>query len=123
MANEIKGVGSLMDNNIPSQIDPDDLDAEVQLEIMDLGEPLVRNSDIEGSPEIEIIQEDDGGVTIDFDPQDERGSSDDFYANLAEEMPDRELAAIASELLDQFDANKASRQDWEETYANGLELL
>jgi len=123
MANEIKGVGSLMDNNIPSQIYPDDLDAEVQLEIMDLGEPLVRNSDIEGSPEIEIIQEDDGGVTIDFDPQDERGSSDDFYANLAEEMPDRELAAIASELLDQFDANKASRQDWEETYANGLELL
>ena len=123
MANEIKGVGSLMDNNIPSQIDPDDLDAEVQLEIMDLGEPLVRNSDIEGSPEIEIIQEDDGGATIDFDPQDERGSSDDFYANLAEEMPDRELAAIASELLDQFDANKASRQDWEETYANGLELL
>ena len=123
MANEIKGVGSLMDNNIPSQIDPDDLDAEVQLEIMDLGEPLGRNSDIEGSPEIEIIQEDDGGVTIDFDPQDERGSSDDFYANLAEEMPDRELAAIASELLDQFDANKASRQDWEETYANGLELL
>ena len=123
MANEIKGVGSLMDNNVPSQIDPDDLDAEVQLEIMDLGEPLVRNSDIEGSPEIEIIQEDDGGVTIDFDPQDERGSSDDFYANLAEEMPDRELAAIASELLDQFDANKASRQDWEETYANGLELL
>jgi hypothetical protein len=123
MANEIKGVGSLMDNNIPSQIDPDDLDAEVQLEIMDLGEPLVRNSDIEGSPEIEIIQEDDGGVTIDFDPQDERGSSDDFYANLAEEMPDRELAAIASELLDQFDSNKASRQDWEETYANGLELL
>jgi len=123
MANEIKGVGSLMDNNIPSQIYPDDLDAEVQLEIMDLGEPLVRNSDIEGSPEIEIIQEDDGGVTIDFDPQDERGVSDDFYANLAEEMPDRELAAIASELLDQFDSNKASRQDWEETYANGLELL
>ena len=123
MANEIKGVGSLMDNNIPSQIDPDDLEAEVQLEIMDFGEPLVRNSDIEGSPEIEIIQEDDGGVTIDFDPQDERGSSDDFYANLAEEMPDRELAAIASELLDQFDSNKASRQDWEETYANGLELL
>jgi len=123
MANEIKGVGSLMDNNVPSQIDPDDLDAEVQLEIMDLGEPLVRNSDIEGSPEIEIIQEDDGGVTIDFDPQDERGASDDFYANLAEEMPDRELAAIASDLLDQFDSNKASRQDWEETYANGLELL
>lgn len=50
MANEIKGVGSLMDNNVPSQIDPDDLDAEVQLEIMNLGDPLVRESDIEGSP-------------------------------------------------------------------------
>jgi hypothetical protein len=38
-------------------------------------------------------------------------------------MPDRELGRIASELLGEFDANKASRQEWEDAYANGLELL
>ena len=123
MANEIKGVGSLMDRNVPSQLDPEDLVAEIEIEIPDSQSPLVMSSDIEGDSGIEIIQEDDGGVTIDFDPSDNRGLNDDFYANLAEEMPDRELSAIASDLLEQFDSNKAGRQDWEETYANGLELL
>ena len=73
--------------------------------------------------DIEITAEDDGGVTVDFEPMDQRGTSDDFYANLAEEMPDRELGRIAGELLSEFDANKASRQEWEDAYANGLELL
>ena len=73
--------------------------------------------------DIEILPEEDGGVVVDFEPQDQRGQNDDFYANLAEEMPDRELGRIASELLGEFDANKASRQEWEDAYANGLELL
>jgi hypothetical protein len=62
-------------------------------------------------------------MTVDFDPQDQRGESDDFYMNLAEEMPDRELSRIASELMAEFDANKSGRQEWEDAYANGLELL
>ncbi|MCP4831251.1 MAG: hypothetical protein GY886_03435, partial [Gammaproteobacteria bacterium] len=41
----------------------------------------------------------------------------------AEEIPDRELARISSDLLGEFDANKASRQEWEDAYTNGLELL
>jgi hypothetical protein len=73
--------------------------------------------------DIEITPEEDGGMTVDFDPQDQRGESDDFYMNLAEEMPERELGRIAGELMAEFDSNKASRQDWEDAYANGLELL
>jgi hypothetical protein len=42
---------------------------------------------------------------------------------LAEEMPDRELGRIASDLLGAFDSNKSSRQEWEDTYKNGLDLL
>jgi hypothetical protein len=42
---------------------------------------------------------------------------------LAEEIPDRELSAIASDLLGAYDSNRASRQEWEDTYKNGLELL
>jgi len=123
MAEEERGRGSLMDRNVPSQLDEADLAAELELEIPDSQTPLVNLSDIEGEPAIEIIMEEDGGVTVDFDPTDDRGTSDDFYANLAEEIPDRDLGAIASNLLEQFDANKAGRQDWEDAYAQGLELL
>ena len=111
-------------DRVPSQLDEEDLKAEIELEI-----PGSMDADIipitEGmeTPEIEITMEEDGGVEVDFDPQDQRGMNDDFYANLAEEMPDRELGRIASELLSEFDANKASRQEWEDAYANGLELL
>ena len=114
-----KPIGGLMDNNVPSQLDPEDLAAEVELEIPGSMDNIVA---FEGM-DIEMTPEEDGGVTIDFDPSDQRGESDDFYANLAEEMPDRELSRIAGELLHEFDANKASRQEWEDAYANGLDLL
>ena len=123
MAEEQRGRGSLMDNNVPSQLDEADLEAELEIEIPDSQSPLVNLSDIEGEPTIEIILEEDGGATVDFDPTDDRGTNDDFYANLAEEIPDRDLGAIASNLLEQFDANKAGRHDWEDAYANGLEML
>jgi hypothetical protein len=73
--------------------------------------------------EIGITPTEDGGVEIDFDPADQRGEGEDFDANLAEEMPDRELSRISSEMLAEYDANKSGRQDWEDAYANGLELL
>jgi hypothetical protein len=114
-----KPIGGLMDNNVPSQLDPEDLAAEVELEIPGSMDNVVA---FEGM-DIEMIPEEDGGVTVDFDPADQRGESDDFYANLAEEMPDRELSRIAGELLHEFEANKASRQEWEDAYANGLDLL
>jgi len=118
-------IGGLMDTNVPSQLDEDDLRAEIELEIPDSGaDPFLVSADFgEGAPEIEIVADGDGGVTVDFDPSDMRGDSDDFYANLAEEIPDRELSAIASDLLGAYDSNRASRQEWEDTYKNGLELL
>jgi len=114
-----------IEKGIPSQLDPEDLAAEVELEVPGSMEPMATlDMDVEAeNMDIEITAEDDGGVTVDFEPMDQRGTSDDFYANLAEEMPDRELGRIAGELLSEFDANKASRQEWEDAYANGLELL
>ena len=118
-----KPIGGLMDNNVPSQLDPEDLAAEVELEIPGSMDNVVAFEGMAEGMDIEMIPEEDGGVTVDFDPSDQRGESDDFYANLAEEMPDRELSRIAGELLHEFDANKASRQEWEDAYANGLDLL
>ena len=115
-------IGGLMDTNVPSQLDEDDLRAELEIEIPDSGaDPMLYA--VDSDVEIEISTEDDGGVTVDFDPEDMRGEGGDFYANLAEEIPDRELSRIGSDLAGEFDANKAGRQDWEDAYTDGLELL
>ena len=116
-------IAGMVDKNVPSQLDPEDLAAEVELEVPGSMDNVVAFEGMAENMDIEITPDDDGGVTIDFDPEDQRGSGDDFYMNLAEEMPERELGRIASELLAEFDSNKASRQDWEDAYANGLELL
>jgi len=128
-----RGFGALMDRNVPSQLDEEDLAAEMALELPQSGELeiMLPESDNDvmamfsgsGVGEIEISPTEDGGVEIDFEPQDMRGNSDDFYANLAEEIPDRDLGRIAADLLEQYDANKASRQEWEDAYTEGLELL
>jgi hypothetical protein len=121
---EVNGYSSsLMDRNVPSQLDEDDLKAELEIELPDSQNNVLAMVDAENVGEIEISETDDGGVEIDFEPQDQRGVDDDFYANLAEEMPDRELQRVAGELLSEYDANKASRQDWEDAYSSGLELL
>ena len=73
--------------------------------------------------EIEIEIEEDGGALVDFDPQDARGDEEDFNANLAEFLDDGELGGLSNELMAEFEANRASRGDWEETYSNGLSLL
>ena len=115
----VETVGSLMDTNVPSQLDEEDLKAEIELEIPSTDdEPLLTDTEVE----IEVTQEEDGGATIDFNPEDEK-SDVGFTENLAEELSDRELGRISSELLGEFDANKASRQEWEDAYTDGLELL
>jgi hypothetical protein len=73
----------------------------------------------EEEPDIEIILEDDGSAVIEVNEEDDV----EFYSNLAEVVDEDELAAISSDLLALFDADKASRQDWEEMYSKGMDLL
>jgi hypothetical protein len=116
-------IAGMIDKNVPSQLDMEDLAAEVELELPGSMENVVSFEGMAEGMDIEITPEEDGGMTVDFDPQDQRGKGDDFYMNLAEEIPDRELSRIANELMAEFDANKSGRQEWEDAYANGLELL
>ena len=105
---------------VPSQMDEDDLRAEVELEIPDSGqEPLLT----ELGDEIEIIEEEGGDVVVDFEPGAESMGDVGFSDNLAEVLSDSELARISGDLVSEFESNKASRQEWEDTYSNGLELL
>lgn len=74
--------------------------------------------------EIEIIEEEDGGVVVDFDPQDENPiDNGDFNRNLAEEIDPGTLGAISNDLQGQYEGNRESRHEWENTYSKGLELL
>ena len=118
---ENRGFTSLMDTGVPSQLDEDDLRAEIEIELPDSQNNVMAMIEAEDVDGIEITSDEDGGVTVDFEPSDVRGESDDFYMNLAEEIPDRELGRISSDLLGEYDSNKASRQEWEVTVNhNGL---
>jgi hypothetical protein len=79
-------------------------------------------------PEIEIEIEDPesvkigiDGLEIEIEPAEE--SDDDFDANLAEYLTERELVEIAGDLLGDFEDDISARKDWIQTYVDGLELL
>ena len=55
--------------------------------------------------DIDIELDEMGGAVVDFDPMSEMPSGD-FYENLAENMDERELGAVASELTADYDAKQ-----------------
>lgn len=76
------------------------------------------------NPEAVSIETDDGGMIIDFTGGELiDGQALDHYANLAEFMENDDLTKIGSDLVSQFRADKDSREDWEEAYVRGLDLL
>ena len=74
---------------------------------------------------IEVTSEDDGGATIDFDPNANLKipGTESHFDNLADILPDEVIDPIGSELRFQYQDNKTSRKDWEQTYTQGLDLL
>lgn len=89
--------------------------------------------DIEETDEVEIqvvnpeavsIEADGEEVIIDFTGEfTEELVGPDHDANLAEYIEDDELGALASELVDDFVADRQSRKDWARSYVKGLDLL
>jgi hypothetical protein len=76
----------------------------------------------------EIIEDADGGVTIqallEDDPVDGvDAAAMEHGANLAEFIPQMVLRALASDLTAAYEDDLQSRQEWEEAYAKGLDLL
>jgi hypothetical protein len=68
-----------------------------------------------------IIGPEDGALEEEVDVEIEQEPG--FDANLAEYMDESALASLVSDLLDDFDNDKNSRREWEETYIDGLDLL
>jgi len=71
---------------------------------------------------VEINMDEDGGAEISFDPSVAMGG-EDHYANLSEFLDDDVLVEVGSDLQEKYTDYKSSRQDWEQAYTNGLDLL
>jgi hypothetical protein len=71
----------------------------------------------------EMVTLDDGSVEITIVPEDENADPDRFDANLAENLDERVLSALSSELVGLVEADMNSRKDWTDTYVKGLEVL
>jgi hypothetical protein len=77
-------------------------------------------------PDIEIEIEDPESVGIKMDGLEidiKPGEDEEFDKNLAEEMDERVLSTLASDLLGDYDTDIGSRKEWLNTYVKGLKLL
>lgn len=109
------GTASLVERR--DSLPPVALDEGNEAEVVIEGDAVIE------APGLSIELEDDGGVVVDFDPRSMVQGSEDFYANLAEDLDDRVSNAVAANLIEQYEANKSGRKEWEDAYRTGLELL
>jgi len=75
------------------------------------------------NPEAVSIETEDGGVLIDFRPEEDLLEAEEFGSNIAELMDDTELGRLASTLVSAYLSDRSSRKDWEESYTKGLDQL
>ena len=78
----------------------------------------IAEDEISEEAEIEVETPNDDEVVEETEQE-----SESFFENLAEDMDDRTLGRLSSQLIQDYKKDKVSRSDWEQTYTNGLELL
>jgi len=88
------------------------IDQKIQSVVGETIEDAIKN---EEPVEIEIVTEE---TIIDDEPMEQ-----DFYDNLSEGMDDSDLGIIASDLMGDYENDRASREEWANTYTQGLDLL
>jgi hypothetical protein len=96
--------------------------AEVEIKPEDIADVNVQEQE-EQNP-VEVTPEEDGGVTLNFEP----GAinvpgTESHFDNLADILPDEILSPIGSDLVSNYLDYKASRKEWEQSYTQGLDLL
>ena len=77
--------------------------------------PINEEVDVEQEAVVELPPEDGEEITEE--------AEQDFYANIAETIDDKALSQLASDLISEYQSDKESRKEWEDTYTNGLDLL
>jgi hypothetical protein len=105
---------------IDKEINPTVLNEENQVplgqESMRIALEAIRDSGTEG-----FEMQEDGSAILSETMTEEVET--DFDSNLAEVLDDQELKVISNELIAGIEKDKASREDWEKTYKDGLEYL
>src|SRR5210317_614462 len=73
---------------------------------------------------VEVLPEEDGGATIDFDPSAINVSgTQNHFDNLADILPEDIIEPIGNEMVQNYMDYKSSRKEWESAYTTGLDLL
>ncbi len=101
---------SLIDTSMPSQGIPLG-DDEEEIEVEEIEDPT------------EVTEEEDGSVLLNFGEIVNEELQSEPDANLAEIMDERVLMDISSELVGYYEDDKSGRQEWEDAYTDGLDLL
>ena len=97
----------------------------------------VSNFDVRGdSPSIEaemmedniinFMPTDDGGVEVEFGEIEEMvisGPMGSHFENLAEHLSEEDLTEIGQTVYDSYEADKESREEWEQIFERGFDLL
>ena len=107
-----------IDKGLPNTRTKLEIPSQEEIEQVSVQEP------IDDKGPIEVIPEEDGGVTLDFEP----GAinvpgTENHFDNLADLLPDDILEPIGSDMVNNYMDYKASRKDWEKSYTEGLDLL
>ncbi len=68
----------------------------------------------------DVKDTDDGGAIVTLDEEGPPAGESDFYANLAEELPEHELNTLATQFLDLLGKDKEARKKRDEQYEDGL---
>jgi len=69
---------------------------------------------------------DDGSVIVDFSGNTEMKASEDiaeWYGNILDTLDEDKLSDIASDVIENFEADKDSRAEWESMFERGFDLL
>ncbi len=107
-----------IDKGLPNTRNKLEIPSEEEIQDVAVQEP------VEEKGPIEVIPEEDGGVTLDYEP----GSinvpgTESHFDNLAELLPDDVLEPIGNEMAQNYMDYKSSRKEWEQAYITGLDLL
>jgi len=90
------------------------------LEIEPTGEEIQLKDDVM-EKNVEIM--DDGSAVVGEESETIDTSNIPFNANLADYIDETDLMRFSSDLVNDFEADKDSRKDWEDSYVKGLDML
>ena len=82
--------------------------------------------DVEEEESVQFSPTEDGGVEVEFGDIEAiamMGLEQDHYANLAEMIDEDDLMDISHTVIDGYETDKESREEWEQIFEHGFDLL